>query len=295
MSSVRLQQDIYTWQWQNHTLNVATETLGSGPSVLLLPAFSTVSTRAELATLAQALAPHFQVTLLDWPGFGDSDRPSVPYQPDFYHQFLRAFVRDTFAQEVAVVAAGHAAGYALTLQSWSRMVLIAPTWRGPLAVMGAPVAMRRGIRQLVGTPLIGPALYGLNTRPGFLKWMYRRHVFVDETQLTPDYIERRYQNTQKPGARFAPAAFVTGSLDPVDERGEFLAGLARQAEPVMVIVAEQAPPGSKAEMEAMAQLPNIQAAYLPGSLGMAEEFGDAISKTILPFLQGNTSMDLNSR
>ncbi|WP_299490308.1 alpha/beta fold hydrolase [Acaryochloris sp. IP29b_bin.137] len=289
MVSAHLQQHTYTWQWQNHTLNIATETLGSGPSVLLLPAFSTVSTRAELTTLAQALASHFQVTLLDWPGFGDSDRPAVPYQPEFYRQFLRAFVQDTLPQEVAVVAAGHAAGYALSLQSWSRMVLIAPTWRGPLAVMGVPVAMRRGIRQLVSAPVIGSALYGLNTRPGFLKWMYRRHVFVDETQLAPEFMAQRYQNTQQLGARYAPAAFVTGGLDPVDERQEFLASLAQQTEPVMVIVAEQAPPGSKAEMEAMVKLPNIQAAYVPGSLGMAEEFGDVIAPMILPFLQGSTT------
>lgn len=185
------------------------------------------------------------------------------------------------------MAAGHAAGYALDFQSWARMVLIAPTWRGPLAVMGAPVALRRGIRQLVRSPVIGPVLYGLNTRPGFLKWMYRRHVFVDETQLTPQLMAQRYQNTQQSGARYAPAAFVTGGLDPVDEREELLTGLARQPAPVMVIVAEQAPPGSKAEMEAMAKLPNVQAAYLPGSLGMAEEFGDAISPAILSFLQGN--------
>lgn len=289
MAPAQLQQHTYTWQWQNHTLNIATETLGCGPSVLLLPAFSTVSTRAELATLAQALAPHFQVTLLDWPGFGDSDRPALSYQPEFYRQFLKAFVKDTFPQEVAVVAAGHGAGYALDLQSGSRMVLIAPTWRGPLAVMGAPMAMRRGIRQLVSAPVIGSALYGLNTRPGFLKWMYRRHVFVDETQLTPEFMAQKYQNTQQPGARYAPAAFVTGGLDPVNEREKFLASLARQTGPVMVIVAEQAPPGSKAEMEAMAKLPNVQAAYSPGSLGMAEEFGDAIASTILPFLQGNTA------
>lgn len=289
MASAQLQQHTYTWQWQNHTVNVATETLGYGPSVLLLPAFSTVSTRAELAALAQALAPHFQVTLLDWPGFGESDRPALSYQPDFYRQFLRTFVRDTFSQEVAVVAAGHAAGYALDLQSWSRMILIAPTWRGPLAVMGAPMAMCRGIRQLVSAPVIGSALYGLNTRPGFLKWMYRRHVFVDETQLTAEFMAQKYQNTQQPGARYAPAAFVTGGLDPVDEREKFLAGLAQQPAPVMVIVAKQAPPSSKAEMEAMIKLPNIQAAHLPGSLGMAEEFGDEIAPTILPFLQGNTA------
>ena len=285
MSSATLQRATYTWQWQDQTLNIATETLGSGPPVLLLPAFSTVSTRAELSTLAHTLAAHFQVTLLDWPGFGDSDRPPLDYQPALYRAFLQVFVRDTFTEGVAVVAVGHAAGYALALQSWSRIVLIAPTWRGPLTVMGAPASVRKGVRELVRSPLLGQALYGLNTRPGFLKWMYQRHVFVDETQLTPDYIAQRYRNTQKPGARYAPAAFVTGGLDPAGERAEFLVMLEQQLVPVMVIVADQAPPGSKAEMEAMTQLPDVQVTHLPGSLGMAEEFGDEIAPTILPFLQ----------
>ena len=194
-------------------------------------------------------------------------------------------MHDTFTQEVAVVAAGHAAGYALSLPSWSRIVLIAPTWRGPLAVMGAPASVRKGIRKLVRSPLIGQALYGLNTQPRFLKWMYQRHVFVDETQLTPAYIAQRHQNTQKPRARYAPAAFVTGGLDPADERAEFLVMLEQQSAPVMVIVADNAPPSSKAEMEAMTQSPEVQVAHLPGSLGMAEELGDAIAPTILRFLQ----------
>lgn len=289
MVSTPLQSTPYQWQWQDQTLTIATETHGTGPAVLLLPAFSTVSTRAELSTLAQGLAPHFQVTLLDWPGFGESDRPRLDYQPALYRDFLQAFVRDTLPQGAAVIAAGHAAGYALALQSWSRMVLIAPTWRGPLTVMGVPTAVRQGLREVVRSPLLGQALYGLNTRPGFLKWMYRRHVFVDETQLTPAYMARRYQGTQKPGARYASTAFVTGGLDPATQREEFLAQLSQQSAPVMVLVAEQAPPASKAEMEAMAHLPGVQAAYLPGKLGMAEELGEAIASTIIPFLQNNGS------
>lgn len=285
---IRLQSTVsrYVWKWKEQTIHVATETLGSGPSVLLLPAFSTVSTRAELTALAQQLAPHFQVTILDWPGFGESDRPSIDYQPDFYRQFLQAFVQETFSQEVAVVAAGHAAGYALSLESWSRIVLVAPTWRGPLAAMGAPEPMRNGVRELVRAPFIGQALYGLNTQPEFLKWMYSRHVFVDETRLTPDYIDQRHQSTQQEGARYAPAAFVTGRLDPVSRREDFLAELRKQTVPIMVMVAEQAPPTSKAEMEAMAQL--VHAVRSPGSLGMAEEFGEEISGSILSFLQDRT-------
>ena len=247
----------YFWQWQNQTITITYETLGTGQPILLLPAFSTVSSRMELTTLASQLASHYQVTVLDWPGFGDSDRLRLAYQPALYQQFLREFVTAQFSEPIAVIAAGHAAGYVLAMpDAWSKIVLVAPTWRGPLAVMGAPEAMRRGVRELVRSHFPGPILYWLNTRPSFLKWMYRRHVFVDDTQLTPEYIAQRHQGTQKSGARYAPAAFVTGGLDPVETREEFLAYFESVTVPVMVIVAEQSPPSSKAEMEIMATQPS---------------------------------------
>ena len=228
------------------------------------------------------------MTVLDWPGFGDSDRPRLDYQPALYRQFLQDFVAAQFSEPTAVIAAGHAAGYVMGLAPkniWSKIVLTAPTWRGPLAVMGAPEGVRSGVRALVRSPLLGQALYGLNTRPNFLKWMYRRHVFADAAKLTPDYIAQRYQGTQQPGARYAPAAFVTGGLDPAQTRADFLAFFEGSAAPVMVVVAEQAPPSSLAEMEAMADLPQVQAVRSPGSLGMTEEYGNEVAGKILPFLQ----------
>ncbi|MEL6780611.1 MAG: alpha/beta hydrolase [Cyanobacteria bacterium J06597_16] len=276
----------YLWQWQDQSITATYETLGTGQPILLLPAFSTVSSRTELATLANHLADQYQVTILDWPGFGDSDRLRLPYGPTLYQQFLRDFVAAQFSQPIPVIAAGHASGYALAMApAWSKIALVAPTWKGPLAAMGAPDTLRSGMRELVRTPLIGSFLYWLNTRPSFLRWMYRRHVFVDETQLTPDYIAQRYQGTQQTGARYAPAAFVTGGLDPVSTREAFLAYFQSLTVPVMVVVGENAPPSSKAEMEAMAALPQVQSVALPGTLGMAEEYGQDVAKTVLAFLQ----------
>ncbi|MEO1353310.1 MAG: alpha/beta hydrolase [Cyanobacteria bacterium J06635_15] len=279
----------YDWQWQDQSLTVTYETVGEGEPVLLLPAFSTVSNRAELKDLAAGLAPQFQITALDWPGFGESDRLPLDYGPALYTQFLQDFVVATFETPIAIVAAGHAAGYALNLAAHqpttcSKLVLVAPTWRGPLAVMGVPPTVRTGVKELVRTPLLGQALYGLNTQPAFLKWMYRRHVFVDEQRLTPDYIQQRHASTQKTGARYAPAAFVTGGLDPMPSREAFLECLESLTCPVMVVVAEQAPPASKAEMEAMVALSGVQSTRLPGTLGQAEEYGDTVAETIRPFL-----------
>ena len=278
----------YQWQWRSQPLTVTYETLGDGQPVLLLPAFSTVSTRTEMASLAQRIALEYQVIALDWPGFGDSDRPRLDYQPALYHQFLQDFVTAQFTEPVAVVAAGHAAGYVLALAAQnvcSKIVLAAPTWRGPLAVMGAPEGVRSGIKALVCSPLVGQALYGLNTRPAFLKWMYRRHVFVDEAKLTSDYIAQRYRGTQQPGARYAPAAFVTGGLDPAQTREDFLTYFEGLSASVMVVVAEQAPPSSLAEMTAMAAAPNVQVVRSPGTLGMAEEYGNEVAEVVLPFLR----------
>ncbi len=35
---------------------------------------------------------------------------------------------------------------------------------------------------------------------------------VDETKLNPEFIARKHQITSKPGARYVPAAFVTGAI-----------------------------------------------------------------------------------
>jgi pimeloyl-ACP methyl ester carboxylesterase len=150
--------------------------------------------------------------------------------------------------------------------------------------MGASQSLRNGVQQLVRSPFIGQTLYKLNTLPSFLHWMYRRHVYVDAAKLTPDFIDRRYRITQQSGARFAPAAFVTGNLDPVGTRAEFLAEVQSVAVPLLAIVAEQAPPASKAEMEAIAALSQVQVERLPGSLGLAEEFGAEVAAAILPWL-----------
>src|SRR5918997_537001 len=146
---------------------------------------------------------------LDWPGFGQSERLPIEYGALLYQKFLQDFVRDILKRPTAVVAAGHAAGYVI---------------------------------QLARSPLLGEALYQLNTNPAFLRLMYERHVYTDETKLTPEFIDQKWQITQHPGARYAPAAFVTGALDPVQERSDFLAYFQPLPVPVMVIIGEQVPP-----------------------------------------------------
>lgn len=279
----------YLWQWEGQQLRVVYETLGQGTPLLLLPAFSTVSSRSEMEELSNLLARYFQVFALDWPGFGASDRPSLDYRPAVFQHFLADFVQSTFNSPIAVVAAGHSAGYVLQLaqkqsQAFSRIVLVAPTWRGPLPTMGATSELAGIVREVVRSPILGELVYYLNTTPAFLSFMYSRHVFTDETKLTPSFIDKKWQITQHPGARFGSAAFVTGNIDPVHNQGEFLELVKSLSVPLMVVIGESSPLKSRAEMDAVAALPGVSSKVVPGSLGVQEEYPAAVFEAIQPFL-----------
>lgn len=281
----------FTWNWQNQQIRVVYETLGQGQPVLLLPALSTVSMRSEMAGIAKILSSHFQTVSIDFPGFGDSSRLSFDYQASFYERFLEDFIQANFSTPVAVVAAGHGATYILKLANsqpslFSRLVFVAPTWRGPLPTMGLNRGAATLVKDLIRLPVIGQFLYKLNTLPSFLKWMYTRHVYADTSKLTAEFIHEKWLNTQKPGARYAPGAFVTGTLDGVYTSEEFLQLARNISIPLMVVIGNSSPPKSRSQMDLLAQLNNVNSVVLPGTLGMHEEYANEVAASIMPFLQG---------
>ena len=283
-------KQIYQWNWQGKTIAVAYETAGNGKPMLLLPSFSTVSSRTEMSGLAAYLTPQFEVTSLDFPGFGDSDRSSLDYSPALYRQFLADFIRDNYSTPIAIVAAGHAAGYAIEQaatipNSVCKLILIAPTWRGPLPTMArGQKPWLKWVRDLIRTPVIGQFLYQLNTTPSFLGFMYRRHVYTDPHSLTPEILAQKRALTQQPGARFGAGAFVTGGLDPYPDRATAIERLQSLKIPVLLAIGENSPPKSTAEMQALAQVPGISSCTLPGTLGLHEEYPGQLYTVIQHFL-----------
>ena len=280
--------DRYSWIYSGEQYQVVYETTGQGSPVLILPAFSTVSSRGEMKGIARMLADRYRVTVLDWLGFGESECPSVDYNPALFQQLLQDFVETIYDRPIILIAAGHASGYALKLAKdksdlVSKLILVAPTWQGPLRVMGLPDEIRSGVKNLVRSPFVGQLLYYFNTTPSFLRFMYKRHVYTDEAKLTPEFIAQKHQITSKNGARYAPAAFVTGAIDPVANREEFLHYLSSVSMPVSLVLAENAPPKSKAEMSAMAEL-DVPAVELRGTLGIYEEYPEAVAEAISNFI-----------
>ena len=282
----------FDWSAEGCAFAVACHTLGPGPPVLFLPAMSTVSSRLEWQAVAAELADQFTATLVDWPGFGASSRPQAAYSPTLYEAFLRDFVRSQFDRPIAVVAAGHAAGYVLRIAAagdpcWSRAVLAAPTWRGPLpTAMGEHRRFYALLGALVACPGLGQALYHINTSRWFLQRMYGRHVFVDVRRLGPSFVLEKQRLARQRGARFAAAAFVTGALDPFADRDSCCRAMRSATFPLLLVTGKQTPPKSAAEMAALAATCAKPPLYVPGSLGLHEECAEAISTPIRLFLAG---------
>ena len=285
------EQTEIAWTWDGETIRVGAERTGEEPTVLLLPALSSISTRAEMRPLAERLAPAFATVAVDWPGFGDRPRPRADWRPEAYAAFLAHLQGHVIRHHHATVAAGHAAGYVLaraaTLPgSMGRLCLIAPTWRGPLpTATGKGAAAFAAVRRLVDHPTLGPLLYRLNVNRPVVRMMARGHVYADPGWLHGERLADKLAVTRAPGARHASARFVTGGLDPVQSREEFLTLARRVTDPILVVYGAGTPPKSRAEMEALAALPTVEAAVLPvGKLAVHEEFPDVVAEAIKPFL-----------
>jgi pimeloyl-ACP methyl ester carboxylesterase len=282
----------YPWCWQGQTFKVIYEVLGYGQPLLLLPAFSSVCSRIEMAGLAVELATKYQVYILDWVGFGDSDRPKIEYAPKLYRALLRTFVQAVLPAKPVVVAAGHTAGYVMQLaqeipQPWKWVVLVAPTWRGPLPTMMGEKKRHlfKWVQQLVHTPIVGQFLYWLNTTQGFLRWMYGRHVFANRAHISRELVRCKQVLTRRHNGRFASAAFVTGALDPLRSRDDWMNLFHPIPVPVLMVIGEQMPPKSRAEAEVVAHFGGgVQVLRMPGALGLHEEYPAMLAAQILPFL-----------
>lgn len=281
------------WSWHGCPVTVGYDDEGSGPLLLLLPALSSISTRAEMHPLMRRLTSDFRVVTLDWPGFGTGPRPPLHWTPDALSAFLGHALATLGARPHGIVAAGHAAAYLLHHAAQNegctdRIALIAPTWRGPLpTMMGGDHPWFAKARRLIERPFIGPALYRLNVSTFVVRRMVAGHVYSDPGFLSGARLAEKMQVTRGSGARFASVAFVTGGLDRYSSRTAFLGDAARAGVPIRLVYGTQTPARSRAEMEALAALPGVEMVRLPaGKLSVHEEFPDKVAAALRPFLCG---------
>ncbi len=280
-----------TWRCDGQTLSLGLDRAGSGPQVLMLPALSSISTRCEMAPLRDRLSRLYATVSVDWPGFGKLRRPRIDWRPEIYAEFLRHLLTVIVPNPHAVIGAGHAAGYLLRHFAGrepgpTRLVLLSPTWRGPLpTMMDGYRGYFAGIVRAVDQPVTGSMLYRLNVNRFVVRMMARGHVYTDSNWLRGRRLAEKLVVTRADGARHASIRFVTGHLDPFSSRPEQLLAAHRVYAPLLQLFAIDAPRRSRAEMEALSELPGVITQRQPeGKLAFYEEFPARTAAPIEKFL-----------
>ncbi|KAM3257760.1 hypothetical protein ACQJBY_049838 [Aegilops geniculata] len=308
------------WQWtfEDKPVSVYYEEHEQGTAenvknILMIPTISDVSTVEEWRVVAKDIVTRkgelsYRATIVDWPGLGYSDRPSLNYNADVMENFLVQLLNSPNSPvadadgELVVVGGGHAATIAIRaagkgLIRPSAVAAVAPTWAGPFPIVfgrGSDMETRYGLlRGTLRAPAIGWMMYNLLvSNEKSIQSQYKSHVYANPENVTPEIVESRYELTKRKGARYVPATFLTGLLDPVQSREEFLQLFAKLDGDVSVLVVStlNSPKRSKAEMEALKGAKGVtKFVEVPGALLPQEEYPLAVAEELYDFLQGSFS------
>ncbi|KAG6500776.1 uncharacterized protein LOC121997334 [Zingiber officinale] len=313
-STSRSKTGKWEWKFNGNSVNVyfeehEAESAANAKQILLVPTISDVSTVDEWRTVAKDIVARegdvrCRATIVDWPGLGYSDRPSLEYNADVMQNFLEQFINApdgplaNSGGELVIFGGGHAATIALRAAGKgsinpASIAAVAPTWAGPLPIVfgrGSDMETRYGLlRGTLRAPAVGWMMYNmLVSNEKSIKSQYESHVYANPENVTPSIVESRYALTKRKGARYVPAAFLTGQLDPVKSREEFLQLFAELEgkTTILVVSSANAPKRSKAEMEALKGAEGVtKFVEVPGALLPQEEYPLAVAEELYKFLE----------
>ncbi|KAJ7956394.1 alpha/beta-Hydrolases superfamily protein [Quillaja saponaria] len=311
-----LKTNDWQWRFKENLINIyyeehVRENDEPSQNILLLPTISDVSTVEEWRVVAGDIIQrdskvNWRATIVDWPGLGYSGRPKIDYNADVLEKFLVDFINAPNSpvshpeNNLVIFGGGHAASIVIRaakkgLVKPKAIAAVAPTWAGPLPIVfGRDSSMETRYGFLRGTlkaPAIGWMMYNMFvSNEKAIQSQYKSHVYADPDNVTPGIVESRYALTKREGARYLPAAFLTGLLDPVKSREQFLeifAGLEGKL-PILVVSTKGSPKRSKAEMEALRGAKGVSKfVELPGALLPQEEYPIIVAEELYQFLQEN--------
>jgi pimeloyl-ACP methyl ester carboxylesterase len=216
-----------TYRWRG--MDVAYTEAGDpdDPTLVCLHGINAAGSAGEFREVFDGLAADYHVVAPDLPGFGRSDRPPLRYSAALYEDFVADFVsRFGPGEDGAADADGEAAEAAsdppavlassLTAASLagvlddvavSRLLLVCPT------AIGGPDPAKGWLQELVRAPLVGELLFNLLTSKPSIRYFNADHGYYDVDKVTDDWMDYEWRTAHQPGARFAPASFISGALN----------------------------------------------------------------------------------
>jgi pimeloyl-ACP methyl ester carboxylesterase len=223
----------FTWRGYR----VAYTRHGSGPALLLVHGIHAAASSFEWRQNVESLAASHTVYAIDLLGFGRSDRPGVKYTARLYLALLTEFATKVVREPCVLVASSLAGAYGIVLAArdaarFPALIAVAPTG---LRRLSRPASATGDVaRLLVDTPVLGTAMFNaLVSRDSLRHFLLK--VYAENGLVTDALVERYYQTAHQPGARHAPAAFISGQLN-IDVRDS----LRRLVQPMLIVWGAQA-------------------------------------------------------
>ncbi|RQG99718.1 alpha/beta fold hydrolase [Natrarchaeobius oligotrophus] len=208
-----------TYRWRGIETRYTVAGDPDDPDMLLLHGIHAGASSYEFEPAFERLAEQYHVVAVDLPGFARSERPPLVYSPTLYAEFVRDFAADELDEPI-VVASSLTGAFAVDAASeteFDSLVLVCPT--------GETGPERPWLRTLLRTPVVGSTIYNaIASRPS-LRYYFNRDGYYDRERLDAEEVNFAWDSAHQPGARFAPASFVSGTLDPEFDLATELASL----------------------------------------------------------------------
>lgn len=153
---------------------------------------------------------------LDLLGFGLSDRPALRYTAAEYTDLLDDFLKDVVEQPAIVVASSLSAAYAVAVAARApdrvaALVLVCPT--GLQRFDQPPTRAQRLVETFLRLPFLGSFAFNLLVSRASIAYFLQERIYANPDQVTESSIDDAYRTAHQDGARYAPAAFLGGSLN----------------------------------------------------------------------------------
>jgi pimeloyl-ACP methyl ester carboxylesterase len=202
----------YRWRGGDLAYSVA----GEGEPLLLVHGVYAGASSLEFRKNFEALSKSFRVYALDLLGCGMSERPSRRYDPEDVAMQVEDFVREEIGGSAHLVASSLAAALVMPAvvrspRLFQKLVLICPTGYGTLDRHSG----RLGdvIYGLFLAPVFGNTLYHAIVSRWGIRYYLGRMAYHDADLVTEELVEDYHSISHQPGARYFPAAFVSGKLN----------------------------------------------------------------------------------
>ena len=222
------------FDWRGHRISFTKR--GSGPPLLLIHGIHAAAWSYEWHDNVEYLSRSNTVYTIDLLGFGRSDRPAIRYSARLYISLISDFVHQVIDAPCVLAASSLSGAYAIVLaardpQRFPAICLIAPT--GLVRLNKTAGVGGEASRLAVEAPIVGTAMFnGLVSRRSLRAYLEK--TYADDTIVTEDLVDIYYWTAHQRGARHAPAAFISGSLN-IDVRQ----ALRRLTQPTLLVWGEE--------------------------------------------------------